>query len=224
LRGALAAEIMARRHYFLACAALALIPFVVFVGVMLGSAIDPEIAAGHANYARNFRLLSLAKSIFFQGTALLACGLWLICCVFLLKAKRRSYWWSPLAILGPFGLVALILLGDRTPGDPDAYQLFVGGMRPLIRAVYEIVAFVVIWFVAVQTVWLWRDLMIMRESWSTGVPAAAIIDQQNASGGMWAFGDGLEAMFLAAVLYVLRPVCFNAAGFVRNSLASSRRT
>jgi hypothetical protein len=31
-------------------------------------------------------------------------------------------------------------------------------------------------------------------------------------------------MFLAAVLYVLRPVCFNAAGFVRNSLASSRRT
>ncbi len=214
---------MARRYYFLALVALLLIPVVVILGSRLAIAIDPESARGHANYARDFRLLALAKSVLFHGSALLACGLWLICCLFLLKAKGRSYWWSPLAILGPLGLPPLIMLEDRTPGDRDLHRRFVGGMRPLVRAAYEIAVFVVVWIVAEQAVWSWRDLMIMRESVSTGVPAATIIDQQNASGGMWAFSEGLEGMFLVALLYLLWPVCFNAAGFIGESLAYSRR-
>ena len=76
---------------------------------MLANAINPEIAAGHVNYVRNFRLLAQAKSIVIQGTALLGFGLWLTCCFFLLKAKEQSFWWLPLAILGPFGLAALTL-------------------------------------------------------------------------------------------------------------------
>jgi hypothetical protein len=216
-------EIMARRYYFLALVALLLVPAVVILGGKLAIAIDPESARGHANYARDFRLLALVKSVFFHGSALLACGLWLICCLFLLKAKARSYWWLPLAILGPLGLPPLTLLEDRTPGDRDLHQRFIGGMGSLVRAAYEIAVFVVVWIVADEAVWFWRDLMIMRESVSTGVPAATIIDQQNASGGMWAFSEGLEALFLVALLYLLWPVCFNAAGLIGKSLASTRR-
>ncbi len=214
---------MARRYYFFALVALLSIPAAWIVGGMLANAIDPEIAAGHANYARDYRLLTQAKIIVIQGTALLSCGLWLICCFFLIKAKGQSFWWLPLAILGPFGLAALTLLGDRAQADGDLYQRFIGGMRPPVRAAYEIVVFVIIWSVAEEAVWLWRDLMIMGESISTGVPAATIIDQQNASGGMWAFSEGLEALFLVALFYVLRPVCFNAAGLIGKSFASSRR-
>ncbi len=214
---------MARTYYFLALVALLSIPATWILGGMLANAINPEIAAGHVNYVRNFRLLAQAKSIVIQGTALLGCGLWLICCFFLLKAKGRSFWWLPLAILGPFGLAALTLLGDRTPADGRLYQRFIGGMRPPVRAAYEILVFVVVWIGAEEAVWRWRDLMIMRESISTGVPAATIIDQQNASGGMWAFSEGLEALFLVALFYVLRPVCLNAAGLIGKSFASSRR-
>ena len=58
---------MARRYYFLALVALLLIPVVVILGSRLAIAIDPESARGHANYARDFRLLALAKSVLFRG-------------------------------------------------------------------------------------------------------------------------------------------------------------
>lgn len=213
---------MARSYYFLAVVALLSIPALCIPGAMLANAINPEIAAGHADYVRNFQLLTLAKRSIIQGTGLLACGLWLTCCFFLLKAKARSCWWLPLAILGPFGLAALIMLRDQTSGDLDMYQRFVGGMRPFVRTAYEIAVFVVVWMVAEEAVWLWRDLMIFQESVRTGVPVDTIIDEQNASGGMWAFSEGLEAMFLVALAYVLRPVCFNAAGLI-GKFPSSRR-
>jgi hypothetical protein len=38
-----------------------LIPVVVILGGLLFSLINPEIAAGHPNYARNYHLLSLLK-------------------------------------------------------------------------------------------------------------------------------------------------------------------
>ncbi len=214
---------MAKKYYFLAVVALLLIPVASMLGGTLAIAINPEFAAGHANYVRNYRLLAQAKTFVMLATAFVDCGLWLACCVFLLKAKERSYWWLPLAILGPFGLAALAVLKNRAPGNNDLYQRFIGGMKPLVRVAYEIVVFVVVWIFAFQAMVLWRDLMIMRESLSTGVPVAAIIDLQNASSGMWAFSEGLEVLFLVALIYLMRPVCFNAVAFFGKSFVSSRQ-
>jgi hypothetical protein len=50
-----------------------------------------------------------------------------------------------------------------------------------------------------------RNLMIIVQSASTGLSRAQIIDQQNASSGMWAFGEGLEVIYLAALFYLLWP-------------------
>lgn len=214
---------MSRRYYLFALAALLAIPVVWVLGVQLSNAINPEVAAGHPNYTRNFQRLMLAKQFLYLATL---CGvgcLWLACGIFVLKAKALSYWWLPLTIFGPFGLAALTMLEDRAPDNGDRYRRFVERMAPLVRAAYEIAFFVLVWILAEQAVWSWRDLMIWRESISTGVPVAVIIDQQNASGGMWAFGEGLEALFLVALFYLFRPIGFNAAALIGKSLLSSRR-
>lgn len=209
---------MARRYYVLALLALLLIPVATFVGAQVSFAINPEIAAGRPDYVRNFRLLTLAKDVLLWGTFLLDCGLWLLCCAFVLKAKARSLWWLSLAILGPFGLAALAILGDRGPDRGDASRRSAGWKRILLRVAVESAFFVVVWIVAYQAMVIWRDFMIMRESLMTGVPVATIVDQQNASGGMWAFGEGMEVMFLVALLYALRPVCLVMAGTIGRSL------
>ena len=50
-----------------------------------------------------------------------------------------------------------------------------------------------------------RNLMIRYESITTGVSTAQIIATQNASSGMWAFGESLEVMFFVIVLYLFAP-------------------
>ncbi|HMF47789.1 MAG TPA: hypothetical protein VK603_04055, partial [Candidatus Saccharimonadales bacterium] len=62
------------------------------------------------------------------------------------------------------------------------------------------------------TMVLKRDLMIIYEAATTGTSTAQIIDQQNASSGMWAFREGLEVLFLVVLFYLLWPICFNAVG------------
>ena len=71
-----------------------------------------------------------------------------------------------------------------------------------------------------------RDLMIMYEAATIGTSPAQIINQQNASSGMWAAGEGLEAMYLAALIYLLWPIIFNVAGqpFKSRSRANRRLT
>jgi hypothetical protein len=54
------------------------------------------------------------------------------------------------------------------------------------------------------------NLSIMYESASTGRTIAEIIEIRNASGGMWAFSEGLEVICLMVLFYLLRPFCFNA--------------
>jgi hypothetical protein len=208
---------MSRKHYLLALAVLLSIPVVTILGGWLAIAIDPEIARGHANYARDFRLLSLLKISVMAGTALVDGCLWLACCALVLKAKSRSYWWLPLAILGPFGLVALTLPRDLAPRAADSYQRFILGMRPLVRLAYEVAVFVIVWVLAYQAMVLWRNAQILAESIRTGVPVATIVEAQNASGGMWAFSEGLEVLFLVALLYLAWPVCFNAVKLLRKS-------
>jgi hypothetical protein len=206
---------MVKKHYIAATVAFALIPIVTILGGLVFNFIDPEIAAGHPNYERNYRLLDQAKSFVLFGSLLLDIGLWILTCFFLLKAKQQSYWWMPLAMLGPFGLVILLILGGSAPEDWDFHQRFVRKLNIYLRIAYELCTFWVLSLFAYQTMLLIRELMIIYEANATGVSTAQIIDQQNASSGMWAFGEGLEVLYLSVIFYLLWPILFNAVSRLR---------
>ena len=93
-------------------------------------------------------------------------------------------------------------------------------MNRFVRVGYEVSAFVIIWLLADEAMVLKRNLMIMYQSASTGIPTAQIIATQNASSGMWAFGEGMEVMYIAVLLYVIRPIAFNLVAFVATTVAS----
>jgi hypothetical protein len=76
----------------------------------------------------------------------------------------------------------------------------------------EIAVFVSAWILAYQCVVLKGELLISFESYWTGMPVETIIDRQNASSGMYAFGEGLELIFLVTLLYLLWPIFFNLVG------------
>jgi hypothetical protein len=203
---------MLKRPYVLALVPFLAIPTVTVVAMRLINSIDPEIAAGSANYERNYWLLTLAKNLSLLATLLVVMGLWFLTCFFLLKSKKRSYKWLPLALFGPFGLMILIMLRDNAPAPGDVYQRFIGKLKIYLRVAYELSFFVIVWAGAYQLMVLKRNLMILREAAAAGVSTTQIIAQQNASGGMWAFGESLEVMFLVVLIYLLWPVCFNVVG------------
>jgi hypothetical protein len=212
---------MFKRPYVLAIVSFLMIPAVTVLAGMLINSINPEIAAGHANYERNYRLLSLAKNLSMLAVSLVIMGLWFLTCFFLVRSKKRSYGWLPFAMLGPFGLILLTMLSDNAPAPGDLYQQFVGKLKIYLRVAYELSFFVVVWVSAYQSMVLKRDLMIMYEAATTGISTAQIIDRQNASSGMWAFGEGLEVLFLAVLFYLLWPICFNVVGRLPRLWASS---
>jgi hypothetical protein len=119
-----------------------------------------------------------------------------------------------LAALGPLGFAVLATLKDRTASETDSYTRFISKMNWLVRAGYEVLSFVVILELAWQAMVLKSALMIRYEAATTGVSVAQIIDIQNASAGMWAFGEGLEVMYLAVLLYLLRPTVFRMVDHV----------
>ena len=203
---------MFKRPYVLATVSFLMIPAVSVLAALLINSIDPEIAAGYANYERNYRLLSLAKTLSVLAVLLVIMGLWFLTCFFLVKSKQRSYGWLPLAMLGPFGLIILTMLSDNAPTPGDLYQQFIGKLKIYLRVAYELGFFVVVWVGAFLTMVLKRDLMIIYEAATTGTSTAQIIDQQNASSGMWAFREGLEVLFLVVLFYLLWPLCFSVAG------------
>ena len=214
---------MLKRPYALAIVSLFMIPAVTVVGGMLINFINPEFAAGSSNYERNFRLLSQVKTLSILAGSLMIMLLWLLTCYFLVKSKQRSYGWLPLAILGPFGLMILTLLSDNAPAPGDLYQQFIGKLKIYLRVAYELIFFVAVWVGAYQAMVLKRDLMIRYEAATTGTSIAQIIDQQNASSGMWAFSEGLEVLFLVALCYLLWPICFNVAGRLLKPWASAKK-
>lgn len=169
-----------------------LIPVVLMAGGLAFSLINPEIAAGHPNYVRNYHLLSLARNM----TALAAAGivviLWLLSCFLVIRSKKRSSWWLFLAALGPFGFAILATLSDGTPGETSRYAQFVRNMNGYVRVAYEVCSFAVIWLVAYQAMVAKRDLMILYQSATTGVSTAQILNLQNASSGMWAFAGATK--------------------------------
>jgi len=104
----------------------------------------------------------------------------------------------------------LTTLQDKAPLPGDLYQKFVGKLKFYLRVPLELCFFVLVWSVAYQTMILIGNLSIMYESASTGRTVAEIIEIRNASGGMWAFSEGLEVMYLMVLFYLLWPVCLNA--------------
>ena len=78
-----------------------MIPAVTVLAGRLINSINPEIAAGDSNYERNYWLLSLAKHLSILAVLLVIIGLWFLTCLFLVKSKKRSFGWLPLAMLGP---------------------------------------------------------------------------------------------------------------------------
>jgi len=200
-----------------------MIPAVTVLAGILINSIDPEIAARTSNYERNYRLLSLAKTLSVLAVLLVIMGLWFLTCFFLVKSKKRSYGWLPLAMFGPFGLIILTLLSDNVSAPGDLYQQFIRKLKIYLRVVYELGFFVVVWVGAFLTMVLERDLMIIYEAAATGTSTAQIIDQQNASSGMWAFREGLEVLFLVVLFYLLWPICFNAVGRLPRPWASVKK-
>jgi hypothetical protein len=142
---------MFKRPYVLAIVSFLMIPAVSVLAALLINSIDPEIAAGYANYERNYRLLSLAKTLSVWAVLLVIMGLWFLTCFFLVKSKQRSYGWLPLAMFGPFGLIILNMLSDNAPAPADSYQRFIGKLKNYPRIAYELGLFVVVWVGAFLT-------------------------------------------------------------------------
>jgi len=213
---------MPKRHYLLALACYLSIPVVMFAGAGLHRLIDPEMARGHADYVRVYHLLELVRLGTLIATAGLILVLWTLCCYLVLKSRQRSLLWLPLAAAGPFGFIVIAMLNDRSPAPDDLYQQFIRKLKIHWRACLETVLFVSVWSLVYEFVVLKRELMISYESFTTETPASTIIAEQTASSGMWAFGEGLEWMYLVVLIYLLWPVFFNFAGsfFKRRSQSS----
>src|SRR3954469_12635157 len=116
---------MIKKYYVLAIVSLILIPAVTMVGATIAILINPEIAVHYANYERNFRILNQLKLGAMLAAFSVDIGLWVLACFFVLKSKKQSYWWLPLSMLGPFGLIALTIVPDKDPLPGDLYQRFI---------------------------------------------------------------------------------------------------
>jgi hypothetical protein len=205
---------MMKKQTVVALVLLLLIPMVTMLGGLLFSLINPEIAAGHSNYVRNYHFLSLVKNMSLLASGAVVAILWLLLCFLVIRSKERSSLWLFFAALGPFGFAILAMLNDRAPGETNRHARFVRNLNKFVRVGYEVCSFVIIWLLAYQAMVLKRNLMIMFESATTGVSTAQIIDRQNASSGMWAFGEGIEVMYMVVLLYLIWPIVFNIVGRV----------
>jgi hypothetical protein len=203
---------MPKRHYLMALACYLAIPAVVIAGVGLSRLIDPEMARGSADYARNFRLLQMAARGAVMAVAGLALVLWVSTCYLVLKSRKRSVLWLALAAAGPFGFMFIAMLADRSPAPDDLHQQFIRKLKLYWRVPLEVAVFVLTWILAYQCVALKRELLISYESFSSQTPVETIIARQNASSGMYAFGEGLEATYLFVLLYLLWPIIFSLVG------------
>lgn len=198
-----------KRQSVAALVLLLLIPLVCALGGVLFSLINPESAAGHPNYVRNFQLLTLLRITCWWAAIAVAGALWVLVCLLVIRAKKRSNWWLLLAVFGPFGLAVLAMLSDREPAPMDRHALFLNNLNAALHAGYAVCLFATILVVAYWGMVLNRTLMIRYQAATTGVSPAQILQQQNASSGMWAFAEGNEVLFLMAVLYLIWPMMFN---------------
>jgi hypothetical protein len=210
---------MTKKQWLVALVLLLLIPLLWVLGLMLFNRIHPEIAAGHPNYVTNYHRLSLLKHMSLWASEAGVVVLWLLVCLLVIRSKKRSYLWLFLALLGPFGFAILAMLNDRAPAETDRYARFVRSLNRFVRVGYELGTFVIVWVLAYEAMVLKRTLTIRYEAATTGVSIARIMDSRDASGGMWAFAEGNEVMYLVVLLYLLWPIVFNIAGRVAPKMA-----
>ena len=210
---------MIKKQWVVALVLLLLIPVVTVLGGVLFSLVNPEIAAHHPNYVQNYHRLHLLKMMMMWGSMACVGVLWVLVCFQVIRSKGRSLLWLLLAALGPFGFAVLTMLNDQAPAETDWHARFVRRLNLFVRAGYEICIFVTVWVLAYQGMVLKRTLMIQYQAATTGMSVAQIIDLQNASGGMWAFAEGNEVMYLVVLLYLLWPIAFNIAGRVAAPMA-----
>lgn len=214
---------MIRKNYFLTILALLLIPAAAMLGAGLFNAIDPELARGHADYARNFALLQYLRKGVMLATLLLMCALWTVACASLLRAKSRRWAWLSLALLGPPGFAVLMALSDRSAPIPmDAHDRQVARRRQLLRVLYEAVRFIVFGVVAQEFVEWWGYGTALLEAVHRGVALSVILAERDASSGMWAFGDLIRTGFVFVLLYALWPIGCNAAAAIIRRLRRGR--
>lgn len=211
-----------KRETVVALGLLLLIPAVMMLGGFLFALINPEIAAGHANYPLYFHLLSQLRVVLLLGSGVVAMILWLAAFFLVIRSKERSLWWLFLAALGPIGLAILATLNDNVPAETDRHARFVQNLTKLQRVGYEVCRFLVTWELAYQAMVVKRNVMILYESATTGASTAQIIATQNASSGMWAFGESLEVMFLVVLFYLLWPIVFNIIARVTTMATSPK--
>lgn len=199
----------ASRIYWAAGACLGLMPVVLIAGVAVHGMIDPEMAARHANYERNYRLLESLRAAVLSGTFLSVLSLWFAMCLLLLKEKRRSLLWAVLGMLGPLGLAFIAALKSGEDDPADAYRGFVARLGPLSRIGYEVLLFVGIFALAMAAVSIHSDVMIAWAAHVQHVPVEQILQERDASSGMYAFSEAMEALYLIACLYFLVPPATN---------------
>jgi hypothetical protein len=211
---------MIKKQSVVALVLFLLIPPVLRLGGMLSNAINPEIAAGHPDYVRNYHLLYLLKRTSFWGSVAVVAVLWLLVCLLVIRSKKRSRLWLLLAALGSLGFAVLAMLDDRAPAETDRYARFLRKLSWSVRGAWELCTFVVVWMLAWEAMVLKRTLMIHYEAATTGVSIAQIMSIRDASGGMWAFSEGNEVMYFVILLYLLRPMVFSIVARVASTMAS----
>jgi hypothetical protein len=203
------------KYYGRSIMALLLIPVVTVSAAAIDYVIDPELARGHPNYARNFALLQHLRFGVVLAALMLVIVLWLLACLWLLRAKSQRRAWLALAVLGPFGFAGLMALPDRSTAAPaDVYRQQLRRLPSPLRVLYEILRFVVFGFVAMQLI-EWYDYgTALFEASRRGVPLAEVLAERDASSGMWAFGDMVRAACVFVLLYALWPAGCNAAAWL----------
>lgn len=90
-----------------AVAALVAIPVVMIGGTAMAFSINPESSTIGPFHLRNYWLLYDTRRVLLWAMPLAVVGLWFFTCLFVVRAKGRSYAWSALGVFGPFGLIAL---------------------------------------------------------------------------------------------------------------------
>jgi hypothetical protein len=213
-------KIAGNKNYVWALLVFLSIPVAAMAGGAVVFAIDPEKLAGHTHYVRNFQLVQLAKGGLMLAGLAVVLAAWLGTCLLVLRSKKQSLRWILLALLGPLGLMILASLPDRDPEPSDLYGRFDRKLKAPVRIVYELGFLILGYNVAWEMMIVKREATIALQSAMTGVSTEQILADQNASSGMWAFGELCEVMYFLVLLYLLRPVVVNAAG----ALLKNRRS
>jgi hypothetical protein len=206
---------MIRKYYGRSVLALLLIPVAAILAARIFDAINPELAAGHSDYARNYALLEHLRNGVPLATLVLLGILWLLACIWLLRAKSRRRAWLWLALLGSAGFAVLTALLDRSPlSAHDAYGRLLVRLPKLLRVLYEIVRFAVFVVVTWQLVDWFNDGTALLDATRRGVPLAEVLAERDASSGMWAFGDAVRSAYLFVLLYALWPAGYNSVAWL----------